>query len=236
MSWDGMLLKGTICKGCGKELNADGTHPAELYAGTYNGLCYPCTGSKPYVVDKVEGGCKSTSHPPHCPSWRRDRETYIWNPECDNTKCEMGKIRVSRSHASGGPYTIQCDKCYKVWNDSPEKVVERDREKKELDELLESFVIGKKESYEIALTDGVKTVKGHILKVPKYDFTTFGLHGSRNSWTITELTTGLRIVGGSSRDDVLKRAANAFSYQSAESMRKVIDETTKISENKLAAV
>ena len=39
--WDGMYPQHE-CSGCGKLLNADGGHPAELYAGTYTGLCYEC--------------------------------------------------------------------------------------------------------------------------------------------------------------------------------------------------
>lgn len=79
----GMFPEGWTCVRCGRELNADGWHPAELYAGTFNGLCYPCTGEKAYVVEVEEDGCQVWSYPPHCPSWRRDRETYRGYSECE---------------------------------------------------------------------------------------------------------------------------------------------------------
>lgn len=47
MAWDGMLgpIGSIHCNRCGKPLNKDGGHPAELYAGTYTGLCYGCQNS-----------------------------------------------------------------------------------------------------------------------------------------------------------------------------------------------
>lgn len=83
----GMFPKGWTCKRCGRELD-DGTRgrPAELYAGTYTGLCYPCTNEGPYVSEIREDGCQVWSYPPHCPSWRRDRETFYGYPDCDKCK------------------------------------------------------------------------------------------------------------------------------------------------------
>jgi len=81
----GMLPKGLKCQRCGKELD-DGTrgYPAELYAGTYTGLCYACTGAGPYVVRvHVYDDAMVVSHPPACPSWRRDRTEHFAYADCD---------------------------------------------------------------------------------------------------------------------------------------------------------
>lgn len=79
----GMLPASLFCIGCGKTLNADGGHPAELYAGTFNGLCYGCTG-RPAFVARISAldGCREVSWPPHCPSWRRDREKHWAYADC----------------------------------------------------------------------------------------------------------------------------------------------------------
>jgi hypothetical protein len=67
-----------------KPLDADGGHPAERYAGTHNGLCYPCTATGPYMVEVAElDGCRRLSYPPSCPSLRRDRETELAYPDCE---------------------------------------------------------------------------------------------------------------------------------------------------------
>lgn len=97
------------CTGCGRPLNADGGRPAELYAGTYTGLCYACERKGPFVVATFEDGCQLVSHPPHCPAWRRDREMYHWYEGCD--QCQQGRVWVSRAFSEGGPYTRSCPVC-----------------------------------------------------------------------------------------------------------------------------
>lgn len=97
------------CKGCGRPLNADGGHPAELYAGTYTGLCYACERKDPFVVTTFEDGCRLVSHPPHCPAWRRNREEYYWYEGCG--QCQQGRVWVSRAYSEGGPYTRSCPAC-----------------------------------------------------------------------------------------------------------------------------
>jgi len=81
----GMLPADWTCLRCGRQLNADGNHPAELYAGTFTGLCYPCTSTGPYVEAVAElDGCRKISYPPNCPSHRRDRQVHHAYPDCPN--------------------------------------------------------------------------------------------------------------------------------------------------------
>jgi hypothetical protein len=56
-------------------------------------------------------GVKLMSHPPHCPSWRRDREAYWWNIHCTNKACHHGLVWISRRDSEGGSYTVQCEQC-----------------------------------------------------------------------------------------------------------------------------
>lgn len=102
------------CKHCGRKLNADGEHPAELYAGTYNGLCYSCERAGPTVVSTDDFGACRVSHPPSCPSWRRDREFFTWFRGC--VKCNRGAVYVSRPDSQGGGYNIQCPDCSARYN------------------------------------------------------------------------------------------------------------------------
>jgi hypothetical protein len=104
----GMFPSDWTCKGCGKVLNADGGHPAELYAGTFNGLCYACTGRSGFVVETFEDGCQLWSYPPHCPSWRRDRETAYGYADCPDCK---GSGRVAPSRGQFGPIPKHCSDC-----------------------------------------------------------------------------------------------------------------------------
>ncbi|MDE1821165.1 MAG: hypothetical protein KGJ23_07980 [Euryarchaeota archaeon] len=118
MDRDGFLPP-MSCRNCGKPLEGDGSgHPAELYAGTWNGLCYPCTGA-PAFKSTVEdlSGVEVWSHPPHCPAWRRDRETFLYVPGCG--KCDHGRIMVSRSMMLGGSYPVQCGDCSRAHHGHP---------------------------------------------------------------------------------------------------------------------
>lgn len=99
------------CKACGATLRGDGTgYPAELYAGTYTGLCYPCTLNKTYVVRTLADGAAVVSHPPHCPSWRRDREEYRGYQGCSVCR-GLGRVMISRAGSQGGSYATQCKPC-----------------------------------------------------------------------------------------------------------------------------
>lgn len=106
MDKDGMFPQDWQCQRCGKTLNADGNHPAELYAGTFNGLCYPCTGGPRYVTGTrlVDGGTV-WSYPPHCPSWRRDRETHVFYWDCE--------LCHGEGRHSSYDHPVRCDACSK---------------------------------------------------------------------------------------------------------------------------
>lgn len=91
----GMYPADWTCKACGKVLNADGGHPAELYAGTYTGLCYGCERAGTYVVPDSElpDGARRVSWPPACPSWRRDRTEHWAYPDCEDCKGKGARMR-----------------------------------------------------------------------------------------------------------------------------------------------
>jgi len=120
MSWNGMLQKHG-CRSCGKSLNADGNHPAELYAGTYTGLCYECTGKAAFCFDTEEvDGAQHWDHPPCCPSHRRDRTHHIGYPDCE--KCNgKGAYMVSRCDGAGGSYLSYCEDCCARYNNHPHR-------------------------------------------------------------------------------------------------------------------
>lgn len=104
----GMLPAELFCLRCGKTLNADGNHPAELYGGTFNGLCYGCTKVGPYVAKvAVLDGCRVVSWPPHCPSWRRDREEHYAYEGCE-TCGGLGIEGRTRWDGHGGQYCRPC--------------------------------------------------------------------------------------------------------------------------------
>lgn len=107
---------GSKCQVCGAVLggtkyeDASYDRPAELYAGTYTGLCYKCQNSDAYVVKTEWDGAQTISYPPHCPSWRRDRETYTAYADCQ--ECQgQGRHYISRSFAEGGSYYRYCPTC-----------------------------------------------------------------------------------------------------------------------------
>ena len=104
------------CKRCGRMLNADGGHPAELYAGTYTGLCYKCQNAPAIVLQTACDGAKLKEYAPHCPSWRRDRTKVHAYDDCGTCKGE-GRIYVSRSDPKGGSYYRYCPDCFeRYWH------------------------------------------------------------------------------------------------------------------------
>lgn len=113
------------CQGCGKELDGEyGPNPAETYAGTFNGLCYTCTGKSPFVVSIAElDNARLVSWPPHLPSWRRDRETFYGYEDCQH--CEgLGAKRAYRPRSSvsgGGPLWERCSSCGPRYWDHPRR-------------------------------------------------------------------------------------------------------------------
>jgi len=113
----GMYPENWVCLRCGKQLNADGGHPAETYAGTFNGLCYACTAEGGYVEKIHElDGCRYWSYPPHCPSWRRDREHFYAYEDC--AVCG-GKGYTKETYVSGGRIKEHCADCSRRFHDHP---------------------------------------------------------------------------------------------------------------------
>lgn len=105
----GMLPAAGVCPRCGKPLDADGGHPAERYAGTYNGLCYPCTANGLYVVEAAGlDRCRRMSCPPSCPSWRRDRETELAYPGCEQCPGAGG---YTWAQSGRGRTRTSCEAC-----------------------------------------------------------------------------------------------------------------------------
>lgn len=130
MDIHGMYPDWFFCTGCGKQLNADGNHPAELYAGTFNGLCYGCTGRGAYVAKVCAlDGAREVSWPPHCPSWRRDRETFIAYADCE--ACGGLGVDGHGSSHGGGTYPLSCKPCLdrciahpvRVWDEARRKLI-----------------------------------------------------------------------------------------------------------------
>ena len=111
MDKDGMLPSHG-CNRCGKPLNSDGNHPAELYAGTYTGLCYSCERDSFYILEEYEDGSALISYPPNCPSHRRARGKYVAFPDCPTCN-GTGRIHVSRGWSAGGSYYSYCKECSK---------------------------------------------------------------------------------------------------------------------------
>lgn len=110
MDEQGFYPEGTKCKNCGAELSRT-DRPGELYAGTYTGLCYKCQNSGPFVVAYLGNGFKRWSFPPHCPSWRRDREEFVGQEGC--TLCGgKGRKMIYRPYGQGGPYPENCKTCW----------------------------------------------------------------------------------------------------------------------------
>lgn len=112
---------GATCQRCGKLLNSDGGHPAEIYAGTFNGLCYGCTAARPHVVKvAVLDGARIVSWPPHCPSYRRDRDTYTAYPDCGACK----GTGVQRRNLGSTGYREGCKACLARYCAHPVRVLD----------------------------------------------------------------------------------------------------------------
>lgn len=102
---------GIDCKQCGAELSGpNGPRPAESYAGTFTGLCYRCSNGAAYVAREHDDGCQEWSYPPHCPSWRRDRETFYGFADCHLCHGAGRKVEY-RPLSSGGSFPRQCHVC-----------------------------------------------------------------------------------------------------------------------------
>jgi hypothetical protein len=107
-NWDGMYPPHP-CKKCGKMLNADGGHPAELYAGcsSYTGLCDKCARGPAYVeyVDPLDGAI--TWNCPPSQYGDRERRTYIAYANCEDCK-GTGRTRFHGRYESFDTYCKRC--------------------------------------------------------------------------------------------------------------------------------
>ena len=110
MDEEGMLPQHN-CKRCGKPLNADGGHPAELYLGTYTGFCYQCERSGVWVLEIHADGARRLSYPPDCPSHRRDRREFWAYQDCIDCK-GAGHHYVHQDLRWGGGYLSYCETCF----------------------------------------------------------------------------------------------------------------------------
>lgn len=131
MDRDGMYPADWTCRSCGKVLNAGGQYPAELYAGTYNGLCYSCTSGTSYVEAVYEmDGAQRWSHPPTTPSWRRDREDSTGYPDCE--KCKgTGTAGMRYTSQWGSRYRERCQDCTQRFYANRQHWTELDRRMRE---------------------------------------------------------------------------------------------------------
>ncbi len=107
------------CSDCGKSLNADGGHPAELYAGTYTGLCYDCE-RKPQVTMRkyTRDNALMVSCPPLCPSHRRDRETFHVYADCPDC-AGVVKTEWHSGHPWGYTSYVRCTTCRERFYNAP---------------------------------------------------------------------------------------------------------------------
>jgi hypothetical protein len=115
MDNQGFYPRGTKCRVCGAVLggNFDGSgydRPAELYAGTFTGLCYQCEKAPRFIMRIEWDEARTISYPPHSPAWRRDRQEYIAYADCQ--ECHgAGRFIVDRADSQGGSYPRYCPAC-----------------------------------------------------------------------------------------------------------------------------
>jgi hypothetical protein len=137
MDSHGKLPPDAFCTECGKQLDADGGHPAEMYLGTYNGLCYGCTSRGPYVARvAVLDGCQEVSWPPASPSYRRDRASHFGYPDCQ--ACDgLGLVKpVYRGYDTGGK---ACEACLARYQGHPVRTWYWDRRRRIMEVAQEVF-------------------------------------------------------------------------------------------------
>lgn len=110
------------CERCGQLLQGfNGNNPAELYAGTYTGLCNKCMREPVYVVGESDlDGVKLLSYPPACPSWSRERFLCWAYEDCPNCN---GNGRHIVWSGSGGQFSSHCKVCFdRYWGHPVRKI------------------------------------------------------------------------------------------------------------------
>jgi hypothetical protein len=122
------MYEGATCKRCGVVMGGrfDGIgwdRPAEIYAGTYTGLCDKCMYEKDYTVKEYGCDAKLISVPPDCPSWRRNRKEFIAYSDCET--CKGSSWVWKRSGAWGERYKAQCETCWRKYYDHPRRMFRR---------------------------------------------------------------------------------------------------------------
>jgi hypothetical protein len=127
MTWNGHLPRSVTCKRCGAILQGAGDgRPAESYLGTYTGFCYPCNDRPAEPTGEVEpSGAREWTHPPSCPSWRRDRERYLGFADCPTCK-GTGRVWKYRCDGFGGSYGVNCPDCWKRHGEHPTTIAARE--------------------------------------------------------------------------------------------------------------
>lgn len=103
------------CRRCGRQLEGEGSgRPAELYAGTFTGLCNGCTNAPDYSMsDPGDPKANIVSCSPALPSWRRDRETFVAFADCPYCLGHGYAWRSGSTHR----WRQQCDVCAdRRWN------------------------------------------------------------------------------------------------------------------------
>jgi len=114
------------------------TNNPRMYFPKY---CKECKNEDPYTKKTCFDGAKKISYPPEKHMGSRNkhrRRTYTAYDKCK--ECEgKGRIWVSRSHAKGGSYYKQCEKCQKRYSSHPLRKAKRETEKDLLEKITEKY-------------------------------------------------------------------------------------------------
>lgn len=176
--WDGHF-QGVTCKSCGVVLNEDGYHPAETYAGTCTFLCYSCMNAAPFVVETDDlDGMQSISYPPHCPSWRRDREVFTAYADCPDCKGQGFTWRPAQSDR----YRHYCQRCTERYTEHPVRMMEyeRDQSRYRQDAYKHGLELAKQDASTLLDAKSVKaTYRKNIKSLQKNDAINLASTGER---------------------------------------------------------
>ena len=132
------FLTGEIkCLRCGNDLESPDSGYPSRHAGTFNGLCYPCTSEPAYQMYTEEiDGATCWNFPPSRPSWRRTRETYQGYSDCST--CD-GRGSVMRTSGPFNTYRSYCETCFSRYHNHPIRHALDTKAKKESDKLMHQY-------------------------------------------------------------------------------------------------